>query len=183
MTIKWTTPLCIPTVYGEDIDFEIYDKHEFGYNPEEMQTLLYGTIRLSENQKIGKFSVYSSGEDHKKVGSLIMDIKKNKVTNAKEGSSTLSSILGTFLFTKFARPRNYLGKATLSSRFKGRKQFGPSHLNLFQVSTCSSISMKSETLTQKIFLSSNSTLPKMILFEGGDRQEFPLASIQTALKF
>ena len=43
-----------------------------------MQTLLYGTIRLSENQKIGKFAVYSSGGDHKKVGSLLMDIKKNK---------------------------------------------------------------------------------------------------------
>ena len=63
-----------------------------------MQTLLYGTIRLSENQKIGKFVVYSSGEDHKKVGSLVMDIKKNKATNSKEGSSTISSILGNCFY-------------------------------------------------------------------------------------
>ena len=33
-TIKWSQAITLPELYHEDIDFEVYDKHEFGYNPE-----------------------------------------------------------------------------------------------------------------------------------------------------
>lgn len=54
-TIKWEESLRIPEIYGQSIDFEIYNEHEFGYNPEELQNLFYGTIKLVENKTIGKF--------------------------------------------------------------------------------------------------------------------------------
>lgn len=60
-----------------------------------MQTLLYGSMRVTDNQKIGKFAVYSSTADQKKVGTLLVDIKKKENTPAK-GTSSISSILGIY---------------------------------------------------------------------------------------
>lgn len=102
-TIRWEESLRIPEVYNQPIDFEIYNEHEFGYNPEELQNLLYGTIKLVENKTIGKFEVTVASEDTKKIGFLLFDIKKlvKKSTQPPPTESgvvkTLTSILSSIL--------------------------------------------------------------------------------------
>ena len=102
-TIRWDETLRIPEVYNQSIDFEIYNEHEFGYNPEEMHNLLYGSIRLTQNKSIGKFEVSAASEVDKKMGFLLFDVKKVVKKSGQEGNSeskvtkTLVSILGKFL--------------------------------------------------------------------------------------
>lgn len=107
-TIKWEENLRIPEVYNQDIDFEIYNQHEFGYNPEELQNLLFGSIKFSEGKTIGKCEVLSSSDSSKKVGFLLFDIKRlqksptqNRQANEQKITKTLCSIISNFLIIKF----------------------------------------------------------------------------------
>ena len=63
--LKWEEVLTIEDPQGHDVDFEIFDKHEFGYNPEELENM-YGTMKIAPNQKVGRWNVFSIAEDHKK---------------------------------------------------------------------------------------------------------------------
>ncbi len=60
--------------------FEIYDKHEFGYNPEEINSVLHGTIVFMQgNDKFNNFEVF--GINDKKIGYFSVNIK-NKPAKA-----------------------------------------------------------------------------------------------------
>ena len=96
--IKWSKPIEIPELYDKDIDFEIYDEHQFGYDPEELKTIFYGTLRITQNQKTGKWSVFSTAEDHKKIGSLFINIAKREKQIMKIPSKEITSILSTLTF-------------------------------------------------------------------------------------
>lgn len=33
LSIEWDDPIILPVKFNKEVAFEIYDKHEFGYNP------------------------------------------------------------------------------------------------------------------------------------------------------
>jgi hypothetical protein len=44
--IKWDDTIIMP--FNAIVNFEIVTKHKFGYNPEELEGVIQGTIALSE---------------------------------------------------------------------------------------------------------------------------------------
>ena len=60
-------------------------------------------MRISHDQKIGKWTVYSTAEDHKKAGYLVTDIKRIIKPSARESTRSLTSILGKFFVRKFEK--------------------------------------------------------------------------------
>jgi hypothetical protein len=60
--------------------FEIYEKHEFGYNPEEIQSVMHGVISFIQgNDKFINWELFDV--NGKKIGFLSVNIK-NKATKA-----------------------------------------------------------------------------------------------------
>jgi hypothetical protein len=60
--------------------FEIYDKHEFGYNPEEIKSVMHGTIVFMQgNDKFNNFEIFDIND--KKIGYFSVNIK-NKPAKA-----------------------------------------------------------------------------------------------------
>lgn len=48
-SIQWEEAMELPCLYSFDMPFEIYEKHEFGYNPEEIDKVLHGTIHFIQS--------------------------------------------------------------------------------------------------------------------------------------
>lgn len=59
--------------------------------------MLYGTIKISPEQKMGKWSVFSTAEDHKKIGALVIDVRR-QTKPAQPPTRTLTSLLGRYCF-------------------------------------------------------------------------------------
>ena len=63
---------------------------------------------------MGKWAVFSTAEEHKKVGYLITDIKRVPIPVSRESTRTLTSILGNNLIIKFEKLKRILARATSS---------------------------------------------------------------------
>lgn len=56
------------------MSFEIFDKHEFGYNPDELNSIMHGKIILDErDQNFYNWEVYDVRD--KKIGYLSVNVK------------------------------------------------------------------------------------------------------------
>ena len=84
-SIEWAESLTLPLLYNREFEFEIYDKHEFGYNPEEFQTMLVGTLSVVDlSQKHSTWEILTSGKE--KIGFLSASIasRNNSFVGRKE---------------------------------------------------------------------------------------------------
>ncbi len=70
--------------------FEIFDKHEFGYNPEEINSIMSGVIVFAQgNQKYNNWEIFDANK--KKIGYLSVNIK-NRPIQAVSGKNTDSKL-------------------------------------------------------------------------------------------
>ena len=68
--IEWKEDITLPLYLHKNLEFEFYPKHDFGYNPEEIDNMAYGSATIvnfdkkgyegevtdSTGEHIGKFS-------------------------------------------------------------------------------------------------------------------------------
>ena len=76
--MEWDEPISLPVLYKREFLFEIYDKHEFGYNPDEL-TVMHGIIIIDNpNQTNNGWEILN--EHKKSIGFLSAKIKNQKLT-------------------------------------------------------------------------------------------------------
>ncbi len=65
--IKWTQNITYPVLYNKTIDFEVFDRHKFGYNPEELSQVIRGKFFIGKGESFQDDIEAFSGENSKKV--------------------------------------------------------------------------------------------------------------------
>ncbi len=50
--------------------------HQFGYNPEDIESIIYGTVQFHKYQKEGKFLAFMYSKQETNVGSLTIKYEK-----------------------------------------------------------------------------------------------------------
>jgi hypothetical protein len=85
-TIKWEQPVRLPNTDTHDVLFEIADAHQFGYNPEELDSVFHGSLPPNPQPAKGNLEVLSV--EGTTVGTLHFDCVKQSKSAMKPGSDS-----------------------------------------------------------------------------------------------
>ena len=101
--VEWTDPIPLPLHYNTDYHFEIYESHQFGYNPEEL-AVGQGTINVIEDDRFCTWEVATDRGN--KLGYLSAKIRKKlryspnaNTDNPQPQIVSVNSIIGTVDYT------------------------------------------------------------------------------------
>jgi hypothetical protein len=71
--IEWLEPIALPLLVSEDYRFEIFEEHQFGYNPEEL-AVATGHFSIDENDHFATWEVTTDRGN--KLGFLSAKIRR-----------------------------------------------------------------------------------------------------------
>ena len=86
----WDEKVEIPVLYGKEFSFEVFEKHEFGYNPDQFKNMLYGTLMINNvDEKFNSWDVLDSKKQ--KIGELSANIIQKSLKRSNSPVSLASS--------------------------------------------------------------------------------------------
>ncbi len=91
--VEWTDPVSLPLLINQEYRFEVYEMHQFGYNPEELSSVAIGKFTISNDETFSTWEVTSDRGN--KLGFLSAKIRRKlkyvpNVTTAKPEVQILS---------------------------------------------------------------------------------------------